>query len=203
MYVVILSSDYFSAVGIQHCLLEGGINDAVIGNGNWSDDRAEQSVVVVIDAGCGDAQTDKELAWARDQRLPALVVFAESRKPWIDRAVTNGAKAVLTRAEAREHLPLAVRVVNAGQIWISKSVQDAADAPRLSTREVDTLRLYCEGLKIDAIARRLHVSSSTVNTYLTRIRTKYTQAGRPVRTRLELRREAIKDGWVSATDSGR
>lgn len=75
-----------------------------------------------------------------------------------------------------------------------------SDAPDLSPRELDALRLYASGLKISAVARRMDISPHTVKEYLDRVRAKYQQVGRPARTRTELYAEATRDGLLTAPD---
>jgi DNA-binding CsgD family transcriptional regulator len=71
------------------------------------------------------------------------------------------------------------------------------EAPDLSPRERDALRLYASGLKLAAVARRMDISPHTVKEYLDRVRMKYQQVGRPARTRTELYAEARRDGLLS------
>ena len=62
--------------------------------------------------------------------------------------------------------------------------------------EQRVLMLYASGLKMAAVARTLHISPYTAKEYIDRVRTKYANAGRPASTKLDLHREAVRDGYV-------
>lgn len=68
--------------------------------------------------------------------------------------------------------------------------------PRLSDRERHVLMLYVSGLKLASVARRLDISPHTAKEYLDRVRGKYLAVGRPAPTKVDLHREAIRDGFV-------
>lgn len=200
MLVTVLSADFFSSEGIKTCLRDGRVEQVNVVSGSALPEPGGSPDVVVIDAGFNShAVVNRALEWAHGRQVPSVIIFSQLRKPWIDAAIAKGASAVLSRAEASACLPEVVHAVADGRKWLPELPSHAGGIAHLSTRELETLRLYCDGTKIDDIARQLHVSASTVNTYLTRIRAKYNATGRPVRTRLELRREASEDGWVRAT----
>ena len=66
----------------------------------------------------------------------------------------------------------------------------------LSAQERRVLVLYGSGMTQDAVARRLGIASSTVKHYLDRIRAKYSAAGVPSRTKLELNQIARAEGLL-------
>jgi DNA-binding NarL/FixJ family response regulator len=68
--------------------------------------------------------------------------------------------------------------------------------PRFSEQELRTMRLWLGGLTRAGVARQLGISEHTVKQYLGRAREKYAKAGREASTRLDLYREARKDGIV-------
>ena len=70
------------------------------------------------------------------------------------------------------------------------------DRPELTDQEQRVLMLYASGLKMAAVARTLHISPYTAKEYIDRVRTKYANAGRPASTKLDLHREAVRDGYV-------
>lgn len=73
-----------------------------------------------------------------------------------------------------------------------------ADPTPLAPRERELLVAYVSGLTMVAAARRIGVRPSTARTYLERIKKKYTGAGRPTYTKLDLAARAGEDGlWVS------
>lgn len=68
--------------------------------------------------------------------------------------------------------------------------------PRLSDRERNVLVLYVSGLKMTSVARRLDISPHTAKEYLDRARGKYVAVGRPAPTKVDLHREAMRDGLI-------
>ncbi|WP_137876282.1 LuxR C-terminal-related transcriptional regulator [Rhodococcus sp. Q] len=68
--------------------------------------------------------------------------------------------------------------------------------PSLSPREIEVLRAWVVSGSKDAVARRLYITSSTVNTHICRIREKYNDAGRSANTKAKLLARALQDGHV-------
>lgn len=73
---------------------------------------------------------------------------------------------------------------------------DRSTAVSLSAREREALVLYASGMKIDAVARRMGVKSTTAAEYVKRVRDKYLRAGMPLPTKTDLYRQARAEGLV-------
>ncbi|KQR96108.1 LuxR family transcriptional regulator [Williamsia sp. Leaf354] len=71
------------------------------------------------------------------------------------------------------------------------------DRPALSRREIEVLLGWLAADSKAEAAERLYITASTVNTHLTRIRAKYTAAGRPARSKANLFARAIQDGYTT------
>lgn len=56
--------------------------------------------------------------------------------------------------------------------------------------------MYASGFTLGAAAAALGIREDTAKTYLSRVKTKYEQAGRAVRTKLDLRAAAEQDGYL-------
>ena len=72
--------------------------------------------------------------------------------------------------------------------------------PSLSPREIDVL---VDWLRCDSkgeVAARRFLAVSTINTYLTRIRAKYDEVGRPAPTKSTLLARALQDGLAHLDD---
>lgn len=78
----------------------------------------------------------------------------------------------------------------------STSPQPAA----LSARECEVLRTWVMTDSKSAAAQRLFISTSTVNTHITRIRQKYDDVGRPARTKAALVIRALQDGLIDMSE---
>ncbi|MCP2177654.1 DNA-binding transcriptional regulator, CsgD family [Williamsia maris] len=76
----------------------------------------------------------------------------------------------------------------------------AGGRPTLSAREVEVLLAWLAAESKAQAADTLFITASTVNTHLTRIRAKYTAAGRPARSKANLFARAIQDGYTRLED---
>ena len=65
---------------------------------------------------------------------------------------------------------------------------------KLSPREQEILSLYASGETAFSVAKRTELSRDTVADYVSRIRRKYADAGRPAHSRIDLYKRALEDG---------
>ena len=101
----------------------------------------------------------------------------------------QGAKGILTYAEAREQLPRALTQVAAGGIWVARPVLSRfvdsilsttqgrrlrVDSPNeLSRREQEVLAGLLENLANKEVADRLHISERTVKFHVSNLLAKF------------------------------
>jgi DNA-binding NarL/FixJ family response regulator len=115
------------------------------------------------------------------QRWPALrvLVFSMHDSPaMVAQALAAGAAGFITKSSEPALLVDALRRVARAELAVLSPdiagavVSPAAAAPqqRLSAREFEVLRGLVEGLTVDQIAERLHLSGKTVSNYQTQIR---------------------------------
>jgi two-component system nitrate/nitrite response regulator NarL len=130
-----------------------------------------------------------------------VVAFSTLDDPSLIReAIRAGAHSYVSASVDASEVRRAIEAAAAGERYTS-SAQAAAmetahesEAPDLSDREREVLRLYASGLTIESIARRLGVKPGTAKSYLHRVRHKYEEAGRSAETEFELRNRALDDG---------
>ncbi len=114
-------------------------------------------------------------------RWPALavLVFSMHDSPaMVAQALQAGAAGYITKSSEPALLVQALRRVARGETGVLSSDiagalrSAAAEPPQqvLSGREFDVLRGLVEGLTLDQIAERLHLSSKTVSNYQTQVR---------------------------------
>lgn len=85
----------------------------------------------------------------------------------------------------------------AGRSMITRASHAARRTdPGLSAREVEVLLAWITNDTKSAVSRVLFIAPGTVNTHLSRIRTKYQSAGRPASTKAALLARAIQDGLI-------
>jgi len=133
--------------------------------------------------------------------INVLLISAFEEAPSIRRALHIGALGFVPKRVSGFELADAIQTVSRGQLHMSVDLAsilaNAPEAPGLSPRELDALRLYASGLKLAAVAHRMGISPHTAKEYLDRVRAKYEQVGRSARTRTQLYAEAQRDGFLS------
>ena len=121
-------------------------------------------------------------------RVPVVVLTASETPADAVAAIRRGARAVVFKRFAIDHLMDAIRTVVQGEVWMPPSLQTAMAtqlrspaAGVLSPREEDVVRCVALGLRNAEIAKELAISEETVKTHLNRI---FRKLG--VRDRMEL-----------------
>jgi len=165
--------------------------------------------IVVLDVRLADGSDPAvNVAAVVDAGLPVLLYTQEQRRGVLARCFRAGALGVVDKSEEPGVLAAAIRVVAAGEPYLSSgwaaAVEDADDwpVPELAPRESEALGLYATGLPLKSVARRMHLSEDTVKEYLDRVRRKYTRAGRPAYTKVDLYQRAVEDGYLPPPGEG-
>jgi DNA-binding NarL/FixJ family response regulator len=122
------------------------------------------------------------------------------------KCIDLGALAYLTKREGPDHLVQAIRAAARGEAYTAPSLSgaliadDNSNRPSLSAREMDVLRAWFASSSKDLVAAKLHITVKTVDTYITRVRAKYANVGRPARTKSELVSRALEDGIMTLAE---
>lgn len=163
--------------------------------------------VVLLDLDLGDnVPLPVKIAALRAAGSAVVVVSTFADAARVRRAVEAGALGYVPKAERSAELVAAVRAAAHGDSYLTSHlarllVSDPGPRrPALSRQERRTLRLYASDLTMGSVARRLGVDEETAKSYLDRVREKYAKAGRQARTKLELYRVAVEDGWLEEDD---
>ncbi|MGA1980375.1 MAG: response regulator transcription factor [Sedimentisphaerales bacterium] len=123
---------------------------------------------------------------ARYPRLPVIVFSVHDESIYAERALRAGAHAYMMKDVVSENIVKAIRTVLNGEIFISEKISkkflhkiagDKAGTTKtliegLSDRELEIFRLIGEGYKPSQIAKQLHLSIKTIETYRARIKEK-------------------------------
>jgi len=138
----------------------------------------------------------------RDEKLPILVWSMYAENLYAERALRAGAQGYVHKGRATHEILDAIRTVLEGKVYLSGQQsdellkrligrKDANRSPieRLSDREMEAFELIGDGLSTDQIARSMHVSRKTIETYRARIKEKLS-----IETLPELIRRATQ--WV-------
>lgn len=129
-----------------------------------------------------------------------VLIYTDGGRPaWIASAVAAGALGVVLKSAPLDLVAQAVITVHAGDPALTAEMaealaRDALLRPALSERELEVLRSLGMGLADKQIARAMGISEDTVKEYLRRIRAKYTDRGRPAKSRVDLYRRSLEDG---------
>lgn len=118
--------------------------------------------------------------------LAILVVSIHDESLFAERVLKAGAMGYINKQVALDHIVKAVRKVLSGKIYLSpdmanrmlsqvaSGVQPGEESPldRLSDREMEVYRMLGEGKGTREIAKRLHLSMKTIETYREHIKDK-------------------------------
>ncbi len=141
----------------------------------------------------------RRLAQAR-QRIVAFSQFTE--QDMVLAALDAGACAFVAKSEGRAHLLDTVTAVAADRPYLTPTAAGAlagdrrSCAPKLSERERTALLWWFQSMSKASVARRMGISTHTVDMFIKRARLKYAQAGRPAPTKADMLVRAIEDGLV-------
>lgn len=136
--------------------------------------------------------------------IRVMVLSALASAPLVRQIVRAGVSAVVGKRDSEEDIISAVWTVLGERQWMSPELAAviAGDdrRPKLSEQEERALVLYASGLTLDAVAEALGVKRDTAKTYLDRVKAKYADLGRTVRSKVDLGRAAVADGFLDLED---
>lgn len=141
---------------------------------------ALQVEAIVLDLNMPGARGVSLLEALRELRpeVPVLVLSMHNEAPIVERVLRAGAAGYVAKDSQLEVLLQAIREVAAGHRFVDPDIQGAGIAAALaapgetdvlSARERQVLDLIAAGLRLGAIAERLHVSAKTVSTHKMRL----------------------------------
>ncbi|WP_422772080.1 response regulator [Plantactinospora sp. WMMC1484] len=165
------------------------------------DTEPERADVVVLDLLLADGSAPAENV----RRLVAAdrTVLVVSVVPHVVHGVDvmrAGASGYLTKDHDLPTLADAIRTVARGEVAHSPelafawSCDERPDRPKLSPRERAVLVAYASGMTLTATARKVGIQPGTAKQYLDRVKAKYSDAGRPTYTKLDLADRVREDG---------
>ncbi|MDT8302934.1 MAG: response regulator transcription factor [Sedimentisphaerales bacterium] len=140
-------------------------------------------------------------------KLSVVVLSVHDESVYAERALLAGAKAYLMKDAVSENIVKAIRTVLSGEIYVSNTISkkflhkiagDKTDTTKttienLSDREFEVFRLIGEGYKPSQIAKKLHLSVKTIETYRGRLKEKLN-----LNSAIEILQYAIK--WAKSQD---
>lgn len=159
--------------------------------------------LVVLDLRLADGSSpESNIAAIHAMGAHVLIYTGGEDRRLIQSAARAGALGLIRKSSEPDVLLEAIRTAAEGKEvfgtdWAAAIDSDDALADaRLSAREREILSLYASGLTAYSVARHLGVSRETVADYVSRIRRKYAEAGRPAQSRVDLYKRALEDGLL-------
>ena len=125
-----------------------------------------------------------------------VLIFSACESPYLTRqALTAGVDGIVEKSTSSENIIQAINAAcsnphNPVTSWLT------TNCVPLSPRQREVLELYALGEPAKRVASLTGLSVETVNDYLSRIRTKYAQAGRPTFSKVDLVLRALEDGLI-------
>ncbi len=157
--------------------------------------------LLLLDLDLGREAADPDTA-ARIQQAGCrvLVVSAMADPHAVASMIDAGVGGFVSKREPQEVLVEAIREVLASGTWTSPEVAavlvSGQRRPNLSDAQERVLMLYASGMTLDSVARAMGITAGTASTHLKRARAKYARVGRPTASRVDLYREARRDGLI-------
>jgi DNA-binding NarL/FixJ family response regulator len=161
---------------------------------------AVSCIVLDLDLGTGVPPLDtvEDLAATG---VPIVIISALAEPALIRAALARGITAYVPKKSQPVELVLAVRQAIRGLQYTSPELasmllQGEAGGVQLSEQERKALILYASGLKMDTVARRMGVSTTTAKEYIKRVRQKYAKSGTALPTKVDLHQLARSQGLL-------
>ncbi len=130
--------------------------------------------------------------------IPLIIVSGSENSNQVKNALTKGAMGFIPKAYSGEQMKAAVQRVLDGHIYLPEEIQylvesDGVNGVFLSDRQVEVLKLICNGLSNKQIAYQLKISEATVKTHISNI---FRELG--AHSRMDCARKAEELGYFSS-----
>lgn len=216
--VLIVDDHDLVRAGINHMLSQAeGIN--VLGEASTGETAVQMTRelspdVVLMDVkmpGIGGLEATRKLLRI-SPNVKVLVVTVCDDDLFPSRLLQAGAVGYLTKGASMDEMLQAIRTVFTGQRYISPEVakqlafkhlvnDNESPFDALSERELQVMLMITEGMKVQDIAEKLHLSPKTVNSYRYRIFEKLTVKNDVELTHLAIRHNVLDMPDVNSVDS--
>ncbi len=169
----------------------------------WTGPGGEADVVIFDLQLTTERQEFGELRRLVDSGRRVVVYSQDASHATAIRCIALGALAYVTKREGPEHLVAAVRAAAQGLAYTPPSLSGALvsdsspDRPHLPPQEVAALRAWFASASKKLAAQMLNISVKTLDTYISRARIRYANAGRNAPTKSDLVARALEDGLIT------
>lgn len=136
--------------------------------------------------------------------IQVVVLSAMASPPLVREMIRVGVTSIIGKRDDEAEVISVIWSALGQRQWMTPELAAVlagdADRPGLSSQEERVLVLYASGLTLDAVAEEMGIRPETAKTYLRRIKQKYAERGRSVRTKVDLHRVALDGGYLSEAD---
>jgi DNA-binding NarL/FixJ family response regulator len=196
-FAAIVDAHPVTCTGIWNVLRSSGSFVVCAGVGSPSElDDLERLDLVVLDLYAGGSGPAYRAVTELAGVTRVLVTSPRSDAAELFACLRAGALGLLAKEAPHRELLTAARAVASGAGYIPSQLtvslrslllaESPAEQPLLSPRESETLRLIAEGLTHQQVARRMGLTTATVETYAKRIRAKLNAGNKADLTRVAL-----------------
>jgi DNA-binding NarL/FixJ family response regulator len=182
--VIIVDDHQLVRQGIKDMLESPSANHQVVGQATSARElfavlQNTQADVVLLDLNLTDGGGLETIGPLKDRYpdLKVIILSMMDQRPYVARAMEEGADGYLSKACNKEELLHAIQLVASGHKYLMPTITlkllermqkpaAPADKPQiLSTRELEVLKLLAEGYTAEQIASRIFISRRTVETH--------------------------------------
>lgn len=168
-------------------------------------DQVPHLLVLDLSVDRGPSVDPEDVAHLVRSGMRVLVLSAMASPALVRQVLRAGVSGFVGKRDPGTDLVRAAQQVLGGAEWVTPELAGviAGDParPALSEQEERALILYASGLTLDSVAERIGVRRDTAKGYLDNVKRKYAAKGRSVRTKTDLYRAAVTDGYLdSPTD---
>lgn len=136
----------------------------------------------------------------REAGIRVLALTSPGTRTTARRVAAAGAEGFVSTADSEDDFVAAAAIVLTGGTIMTPPahavINPASAGTRLSAQEARVLALYANGMTISQAAEAMGIRHDTARKYLNRVRDKFTSAGRPARSKLQLAQIAWADGYA-------
>jgi len=129
-----------------------------------------------------------------------MVLSALSSPSLVRDVIGAGVHGIVSKRDSEADVIAATWAVLDRRRWITDELAQVFAGgparPRLSDQEERAMVLYASGHTVEAVAAAIGVKHGTAKKYLERVKRKYAEVGRPVHSKLDMSREALRDGLI-------
>lgn len=163
-------------------------------------DQPADCVILDLDLG-DDSDLQANLDRMIDTGSPVLIVSASASARLVQTAIAGGAQGYVSKQCEPDEFRRAFSAVLEGRTHVSPDLAAKLAVPtlrdvKLSPQEQRALALYASGMKLEAVARAMDVQVGTAKEYIRRVRDKYSAAGDPLPSKVDLYRKAQEEGLL-------